>query len=344
MIFNQLVLAGTFDHFHLGHRKFIKTALKQSNFAFCGITKGWITKNKKFIPSLQTFKTRVQSLKKFLKKNSLDRKVKIFVLNNPFGPSISNFQIEALAATKESLKGAKLVNKKRAFLGLKPLPIIIVDLVLADDHQRISSTRIRLGEINRRGFVYQQLMPKNKTLYLPQNKRVYFKKPIAKLLTGMPGNLSWASLKAKKSFKKHHFPFIITVGDIASQTLSLKQLPIDLAIVDSRCQRQAISFNLTSHLRKKADFLYLAKNDPGTISPEATAKIKKSLFKILTSRQAGIVQITGEEDLLVLPSILLAPLQTVIFYGQPKKGLVQIIVTEKTKEKARNLFKLFLTG
>jgi len=44
--------------------------------------------------------------------------------------------------------------------------------------------------------------------------------------------------------------------------------------------------------------------------------------------------VDGEEDLAVLPVLLIAPLGFSIFYGQPNEGLVQVQVTEENKEQA----------
>lgn len=341
MKFKHLVLAGTFDHFHLGHRKFIQTSLNNAYSASCGLTTNWINKNKVFPLTIQPFEKRLRSLKKFIQNNRLSQKTKIFSLNDSFGPAVSDSSFDAISATKESLKGAELVNEKRKMKGLNPLPILLIDLIKANDQQRISSHRIRLGTINRQGLVYKHSLAKNNTLYLPKNQRHYFKKPIGKLLTGPGSNLSWASLKAFRKIKKDRPPFIITVGDITTQTFLLNQLPINLAIIDYRCQRRSINFNLHSQLRKKASFQYLVKNNPGTLSSETTFLLRNILPQILIANKSAIIQIRGEEDLLVLPAILLSPLKTLIFYGQPNKGLVQIEVEEKIKKKALNLLQKF---
>ena len=82
------------------------------------------------------------------------------------------------------------------------------------------------------------------------------------------------------------------------------------------------------------------KNDPGTLSSSTINAFKKILPQIVNppvNRQKAIIQIKGEEDLLVLPAVLLSPLKTLIFYGQPNKGLVQIKVTEEMKKKVLDL-------
>jgi len=339
----HLILAGTFDHFHLGHQEFIKNALNQADHAFCGVATKWDKKNKSFFQTIQSFKKRFKTLKKFLVQNRLFKKAAIFPLKNPFAPADSSSTIDTIAVTSETISGAIAVNQKRKIKGLKPLSILSVDLIKANDQKKISSTRIRLGEINRQGLVYQQILPHHQTLYLPQNQRQYFKKPMGKLIKGSKNNATWASLKAIQNLKlnRKQTPLIITVGDISTQAFLLNKIPIDLAIFDLRCQRKPINFNLHHQLKNQADFYRLVKNDPGTISSMSLNSFKKAIPQILVAKQKGIIQVKGEEDLLALPAVLLSPLKTLVFYGQPHQGLVQIKVTEKAKKKALNLLKKF---
>jgi len=341
MRFKHLVLAGTFDHLHLGHQEFIKTAVNQANSVSCGLTTNWINKNKASPFSIQSFQKRLKSVKKFFIRNNIWSKTTIFPLKNPFGAATSDLTMDAIAVTHDSLSGAKLVNQKRKLSNLKPLKILKIGLINASDQKKISSTRIRLGEITRKGFVYHQVFPKNKTFYLPKTQRRYFKKPIGKLLSGPDTNISWASLKALKKIKAFQPHMIITVGDISTHSLLMNNLPINLAIIDNRCQRKPISLNLHQQLKKTTSFHHLIKNSPGTISSMTINIFKKIFPQFSIDNQSGIIQVKGEEDLLVLPAILLSPLKTLIFYGQPNKGLVQIEVTEKIKEKALKLLKKF---
>jgi hypothetical protein len=47
--------------------------------------------------------------------------------------------------------------------------------------------------------------------------------------------------------------------------------------------------------------------------------------------------VSGEEDLLTLPAVLLAKNGSRVFYGQPGKGMVLIEVNAKTKKKVKKL-------
>ncbi|OGD53452.1 hypothetical protein A3J78_00215 [Candidatus Beckwithbacteria bacterium RBG_13_35_6] len=337
--YQHLVLAGTFDHFHKGHKRFLNHALNYADNIYCGITTGWANENKVYKQGIQAYKNRLKKLNCYL--NNKSARVKIFPLNDPFGSAVDNNFFNAIAATPDTLSGVKAVNNIRKSKGLKPLPIILTDLVLADDKKKISSTRIRLGEINRIGFVYQQALNHNTTLFLPKNNRHYFKKPIGRLISGSNQSHAWAGKTALCWLKKINPSLIITVGDMATQSFLLNNIAPNLAVFDQRCQRQPINFNLHHKLRKKSQFFYQAINKPGTISADSIFGLKQIHEQLINKNFSGLMQIKGEEDLLVLPIILMFPLKTAVFYGQPDQGLVKILITEKIKSKALNLIKKF---
>lgn len=337
--FNHLVIAGTFDHFHDGHKRLMETACRLSNFIFCGLTEDLFAQKKSWSLSLQSFKERFLGLEKVLYQKGFAKRYRIFPIKGVYGFSTINPTLEAIVAAKNSLPGVLKVNKKREQFGFKKLSSIIIDLVKATDQKPISSTRIRKGEINRQGLTFAQILPRNKTLHLPKDQRIHFKKPIGKLIPGSLTNSSWAALQIKKILKKPRL--IITVGDIATQSFIHNNLPISLAVVDFRHRRK----NLAQNFHQKTlsySSIHQTINYPGTISPHLTFRLKEVVPKITPFSPMQVINIKGEEDLSVLPLILLSPLNTLIFYGQPFKGIVQVKVTEKTKEKAVKLLEKFL--
>ncbi len=52
------------------------------------------------------------------------------------------------------------------------------------------------------------------------------------------------------------------------------------------------------------------------------------------------IKIDGEEDLSVIPSVLLSPIDSYVFYGQPEKGIVMIKISKKRKKLAKHLLEI----
>jgi uncharacterized protein (UPF0218 family) len=120
---------------------------------------------------------------------------------------------------------------------------------------------------------------------------------------------------------------LIAVGDAVSNGMRLHGLSADLYVVDRKIMRRKIGETIS------ASRSITVHNPPGVISKEAFEGLKKAI----TEGNIDVVYVDGEEDLLALPSILLAPLGSIIVYGQPLVGLVVIRVNVSTKREATGL-------
>jgi uncharacterized protein (UPF0218 family) len=129
--------------------------------------------------------------------------------------------------------------------------------------------------------------------------------------------------KFEKFLKKEKIKKIITVGDCCSVNL-----PSDVKIFDGKVKRRKIKKILPYSLK--------VKNPKGTIQKEVWPIIKKAI------KENKNVFVEGEEDLLVIPAVLLAPKNSLVVYGFPGKGICAIEVNQKMKKKIKNLLKLFL--
>ena len=78
-----------------------------------------------------------------------------------------------------------------------------------------------------------------------------------------------------------------------------------------------------------------AANPAGTISAEMVTVLTQAL-----TQQTQHVLIQGEEDLAAVALILLLPLESEVYYGQPGQGIVRMKVTEELKDKT---FKVLIT-
>jgi len=335
---NHAVIAGTFDHLHKGHQKLLTTALKSAKAISCGLTSNNLTKNKSLSSLIQPSQTRLQALNHFF--SDYPNSINIFPLTHPLRPAITSAKFDSIIASTTTQTTVNQINQLRLKNHLKPLKPIIIDLIKSSDNQSLSSTRIRQGQINRQGYAYHQVFPK-KTLHLPPIHRQSLRRPFDTLLTGSQNHLGWASLKAKKILDKYPPFSTIAVGDIAVTSLLNQKLHLNLAIVDLKTNRQPIFKNL-SQLGLNSLSHLTAPNPPSTITPSLITSLNQSLDQSLVFPQSTqTILVKGEEDLAVLPAILLSPLNTAIFYGQPNQGLVHIRVTESSKQKALNLLQKF---
>ena len=82
------------------------------------------------------------------------------------------------------------------------------------------------------------------------------------------------------------------------------------------------------------------KNPQGTITQEAINAIQEA---IQSKKQVNIV-VDGEEDLLTLIVVLNAPLNALVIYGQPNKGIVVVKVTPQKKADAEKIWNAVKTG
>jgi hypothetical protein len=120
---------------------------------------------------------------------------------------------------------------------------------------------------------------------------------------------------------------IIAVGDATAERLLGFGVIPDLAVVDGRERRRA---------RDSPE--YLAKemrcaNPAGAISKKAIGTLKEAL----SEKQPVRVVVDGEEDMLALPLFVMAPLDSVVMYGQPLEGLVLVKVTAAKRKQAKDL-------
>jgi pantetheine-phosphate adenylyltransferase len=141
------------------------------------------------------------------------------------------------------------------------------------------------------------------------------------LFNGRRGVLKkFQKLTQKKKFRK-----IITVGDYCSKNLSS-----DVKVFDGKINRKRIKI-----LPK---FSLKCSNPPGTIQGEVWPVLKAAI------KNNENVFVEGEEDLLVIPSVLLAKENSAVVYGFPEKGACLVEVTGETKKEFKKLLNRFQKG
>jgi pantetheine-phosphate adenylyltransferase len=150
--YRKVALGGTFDKFHEGHRKLIEKAFEIGQEVLIGVTSDEFAGSK---GNIEHCKVRMSKLKNIL--DEFDGKYIIARLDEPYGPTVYADDIDAIVVSEETEPTALQINEERTMKGLKPMNIITIRMVLAEDGKPISSTRIRKGEIDVKGALLNDI-------------------------------------------------------------------------------------------------------------------------------------------------------------------------------------------
>ena len=155
----------------------------------------------------------------------------------------------------------------------------------------------------------------------PKNAQ-FLKQPFGTLVADKDVTLQKISL-ALKGAKK-----VISVGDATTARLvSLGIIP-DVAVIDGKERRSKRDYPANYKARELR-----CVNTPGAISRDAVATMQDALELQSPTR----IIVDGEEDLLALPAFRMAPVGSVVLYGQPLEGLVIVKITASKQKQAKDL-------
>ena len=340
---NLGLIGGTFDRFHAGHKKLIENALEK-----CKKIEIWIISDEiasKNNPLTMKWENRKEDIINNLGKDSIN-KIKFGILKNEFGPAPSHPDATAIICTAETADMCIKINKMRRERKLNELEIIEVDHEKAWDGRPISSTRIRNGEINRQGkswiipyFDYSNSDKDVKSLMMTKYAEEMLKEPFGVLIDGTEDDYTYAMRIMMDKYSNENTP-LIAVGDVT--TLALQELNhcADISFIDGKTKRK-IWNEATKIDIDKYDNYFKCVNPAGSLTKSLLNSCKLALEKWLIDKSTSIIDVEGEEDLAPLIIHLVAPLGSIIVYGQPGKGVVVRVTEEESKERCRDILSKF---
>lgn len=139
----KVVVGGTFEFLHKGHRELLKKAFELGDFVLIGIT----ADNFKRDCSVN-FEDRKRKVEDFIR--DFSKPYEIVKIYDKYGPTLQE-DFDIIVVSPETLQTAEEINELREKKGIKKMEIVKIPIFYAEDLLPISSRRIREGDIDRNG-------------------------------------------------------------------------------------------------------------------------------------------------------------------------------------------------
>jgi cytidyltransferase-like protein len=151
----RVVVGGTFDFLHKGHRVLLDKAIETGDIIEVGITSDEMAEKHRGYP-VRSFEERKRLVEEYL--SSRGAEYHIVMIHDPCGKnkefgSAAEEDYHIIVVSPETRGMADKINSARRRNGLEPMEIVTIPCILADDRKPISSKRIRRGEIDEEGKV-----------------------------------------------------------------------------------------------------------------------------------------------------------------------------------------------
>lgn len=326
--FKRAIVGGTFDHLHVGHKRLLETAFSKSAYVVIGIASSTLFQHKTQADVIEVFETRKSAIETFLQKQKVTGRYEIVPIHDFYGTSLTDKAIEAIVITEENKENFEKINKERLKRGFRRLQSVIVPYVMAEDGAVLSSSQIRSGKVDRKGHNYLSQFLTDEQYHLPTAEREALRIPFGSIYT----DLDDIVVRLQKK------PLIIAVGDVIANALLKKGLQASISIIDGKTRRNEIIDNTAF---EQAGKQWKMTNTAGTINQQAVTCLQAAIETYAKTNQKQVLHVSGEEDLLAVPAVMLSPLHTVVLYGLFGKGVVAVEVSEQNKQDLQNLFRKF---
>lgn len=145
--YRKVAVGGTFDHFHGGHKKLLAICISVATEELTvGVTDDSMLGEKKLRDLIEDVEQRKKHVDTFFRTLApATLQANIVLIQDVWGPTVVDKDIEAIVVSTETLKGARLINEERVKRGMNPLKVIAV---ARSNVYTLSSTFMRRLHVN----------------------------------------------------------------------------------------------------------------------------------------------------------------------------------------------------
>ncbi|XP_038635701.1 bifunctional coenzyme A synthase [Scyliorhinus canicula] len=112
--YNDVVLGGTFDRLHPAHKILLSiSCLLTGKRLLIGVADGELLNRKVLKELIEPYQERVEKLRKFLLDVNPAVQYELVPLRDPYGPAITDVNLNCIVVSDETQKGGEAVNRKR---------------------------------------------------------------------------------------------------------------------------------------------------------------------------------------------------------------------------------------
>ncbi|XP_014205751.1 bifunctional coenzyme A synthase-like [Copidosoma floridanum] len=178
-VYKNVVLGGTFDRLHTGHKIFLSEAiLRCSHELTVGVTDSNMIQRKILWELIEPCSKRIALLQDFAEDVDPSLKYYIVPITDIYGPTKDDPSFELIVVSEETKKGGDLINHRRTENNLRKLDIHVVKLAEDPDHNEHEEVKISSSN-NRMRLLGTRLKQPNRT-----------EKPIQPYIIGLTGGIA----------------------------------------------------------------------------------------------------------------------------------------------------------
>lgn len=147
---SHLVVGGSWDLFHSGHRYILSTAYERGSRIDIGVASDSMLRDKLGEEPENSYRKRRNKVERFMR--SLGHKnFQTLKLNDIYGNAVN--EGEELLVTEDTIANGKKINAKRREKGIEKIDLLKIEKMKSVDGETISSTRMRNKEIDENGLI-----------------------------------------------------------------------------------------------------------------------------------------------------------------------------------------------